>query len=68
MGGRRVSDLDRNHLAAVLNRSIGFVFQNFNLLPHATTFEIVELPLVIAGISRRERKARVAEMCIWLVL
>lgn len=62
LGGRRVSDFDRNQLAAVRNRSIGFVFQNFNLLPQVTAFENVELPLVFAGVSRRERKARVEEI------
>ena len=50
-------DIDR--LADVRNRRIGFVFQNFNLLPQVTAYENVELPLLFAGLPARERRARV---------
>ncbi len=57
-----VEDLDRDQLAAVRNRKIGFVFQQFNLFPRSTALANVELPLVYAGeLSRTERQARAAE-------
>ncbi len=62
LSGERVGGLDRNRLAEIRNRHIGFVFQNFNLLPYATALENVELPLLFAGVSARERKERAAEM------
>jgi putative ABC transport system ATP-binding protein len=62
LAGREVSRLDRAQLAVVRNRMLGFVFQSFNLLPRTTAIENVELPLVYAGVGRRERaeRARVA--------
>jgi len=59
--GREVSHLSRDELAAIRNRTIGFVFQSFNLLSRTTALENVELPLVYAGLSRRERHKRAAE-------
>jgi len=58
----RVAGLSFDQLAAVRNRKIGFVFQNFNLLPYATAWENVELPLLFDGKSARKRKERVAEL------
>lgn len=60
--GRDVSKLSSNDLADIRNRKIGFVFQAFNLLPYATSFENVEVPLLFAGINGRQRRARVTEV------
>jgi putative ABC transport system ATP-binding protein len=59
--GHEVSNLSRDDLARIRNRTIGFVFQSFNLLSRTTALENVELPLVYAGLSRRERHKRAAE-------
>ena len=62
LDGQEVALLSRGRLAEVRNRTIGFVFQSFNLLARTTARENVELPLVYAGLSRRDRaeRARVA--------
>ncbi len=56
--GTDVSDMSDNELAEVRNREIGFVFQTFNLLPRATSFHNVELPLIYAGVPAAERRQK----------
>jgi putative ABC transport system ATP-binding protein len=58
LGGEPVAGLDRDELADVRNRRVGFVFQNFNLLPQLTALENVEMPLLFGGVRRRERRRR----------
>jgi putative ABC transport system ATP-binding protein len=62
LSGENVAGLDRNQLAEVRNKRIGFVFQSFNLLPYATALENVALPLLFAGIADRKRNERAKEM------
>ena len=58
LDGQEVSRLSRGQLAEMRNRTIGFVFQSFNLLARTSAIENVELPLVYAGLPRRERRER----------
>jgi putative ABC transport system ATP-binding protein len=58
LGGHPVSDLNRNTLAEVRNRMLGFVFQSFNLLPRTSARENVELPMLYAGVRASERRRR----------
>jgi putative ABC transport system ATP-binding protein len=62
LSGDGVAGLDRNRLAEIRNRHVGFVFQSFNLLPYASALENVELPLLFAGVPAKERKERAAAM------
>ncbi len=64
LSGHPVSDWDRNTLADVRNRAVGFVFQTFNLLPRTTALENVELPMVYAGIPAAERHRRAASALV----
>jgi putative ABC transport system ATP-binding protein len=60
--GRRISDLAGDELAAVRNRNIGFVFQQFNLLARTPALENVELPLVYAGVAKKDRVEKAMSM------
>jgi len=62
LSGDNVAGLDRNQLADVRNKRIGFVFQSFNLLPYATALENVALPLLFAGVPDKKRNERAKEM------
>lgn len=58
LNNQDVSNLQDNQLAIIRNKEIGFVFQAFNLLPRISVLENVELPMVYAGVSFKERKER----------
>ncbi len=61
LGGEDVSRLDDASLAHIRNKRIGFVFQQFNLLPRETVLANVEVPLIYAGVKARERRRIAAE-------
>ena len=58
LNGKEVARMTDDELAAIRNQEIGFVFQTFNLLPRATALHNVELPLVYAGVSKKDRLER----------
>ena len=62
LNGRDVGKMNRNELAAIRNEMLGFIFQQYNLLPKLNLMENVEVPLVYAGISRAERHIRAREV------
>jgi putative ABC transport system ATP-binding protein len=62
LSGEKVAGLSREALAAIRNRRVGFIFQNFNLLPQISAWENVELPMLFGGWSRSKRKKRVGEL------
>ena len=61
LGGKEVAHLSDDELAVVRNQHIGFVFQNFNLLSRISALDNVALPLVYAGVGRKERAERAME-------
>jgi putative ABC transport system ATP-binding protein len=62
VGGKPVQSMSDDALSDFRARQLGFIFQNFNLLPVLTAFENVEYPLVMAGMPAAERRARVAQL------
>jgi putative ABC transport system ATP-binding protein len=62
LGGQPVSGASRDELAEIRNRRVGFVFQNFNLLPHISALENVEMPMLFGGVRPAERHRRAKEL------
>lgn len=62
LNGQDVSKMEDNELADVRNKEIGFVFQQFNLMPRLSALENVGIPLIYAGVSKKERWERAMEM------
>ena len=60
--GKNVAGLTFDQLASIRNKMMGFVFQNFNLLPYATAWENVELPMLFNGKNTKNRKERITEL------
>ena len=68
LNGQNINDLEGDDLAVIRNRTIGFVFQGFNLLQKTSAIENVELPLLYAGMPKKERKERAREALIQMGL
>jgi len=66
LDGVATEQLSDNALAELRNQKIGFIFQQFNLLPRLTAMENVELPMIYAGVPRKERRERAQEMLTML--
>ena len=62
LNGNDVSKMSDNELAEIRNKEIGFVFQTFNLLPRTTALDNVALPMIYAGASKNERKAKATKV------
>src|SRR6266436_6137617 len=62
LAGENVAGVTRDQLAEIRNRRVGFVFQNFNLLPHISAQENVEMPLLFGGVRPAERRERAKAM------
>jgi putative ABC transport system ATP-binding protein len=64
LNGTNVSQMTEQHLAEIRNKEIGFVFQTFNLMPRMSAIENVALPLIYAGVSKKERLLKAEEVLI----
>ncbi|MFD1628529.1 ABC transporter ATP-binding protein [Pseudopedobacter beijingensis] len=64
LNGTNVSHMTENQLANIRNKEIGFVFQTFNLLPRSSALDNVALPLIYAGINKKERDERATQALI----
>ncbi|WP_435626624.1 ABC transporter ATP-binding protein [Candidatus Ferrigenium straubiae] len=62
LDGRSVAELSKDELALLRNRTIGFVFQGFNLLPRMSLLDNVALPLIYCGVEREERQRRARDL------
>ena len=62
LGGEEVAGVHRDRLAEIRNRRVGFVFQNFNLLPHISALENVELPMLFGGMKVAARHERAQQL------
>ena len=62
LDGRDVADMNRDELALLRNRTIGFVFQGFNLLPRMSLLDNIALPLIYCGVERAERQRRARDV------
>jgi len=62
LSGHDVSKMEDNELARVRNKEIGFVFQQFNLMPRLSALENVAVPLIYAGVNKKEREERALEV------
>ena len=60
--GQLVAGMNKDALATVRNRRVGFIFQNFNLLPQISAYENVEMPMLFGGVPRRERRRRIEDL------
>jgi putative ABC transport system ATP-binding protein len=61
-GEESVENFNHNQLAEIRNEKIGFVFQSFNLLPYATAYENVEIPMIFMGVKAKKRKSLAMEL------
>ena len=68
LNGQSINDLEGDDLAVIRNSTIGFVFQGFNLLQKTSAIENVELPLLYAGMAKKERRERAKEALIQMGL
>lgn len=68
LDGENVSDLDKDQLAHIRNKRIGFVFQGFNLLGRVSVMANMQLPLIYAGVGKKEMEDRVKEALDWVGL
>lgn len=62
LDGENINDLSDNKVSELRNQKIGFVFQNFNLISRMTALKNVELPMIYAGVSKKERQNRAMEL------